>query len=234
MSSQKSGTLNTYEAIIRQSISFLSAEWKGKNGKFIHEEYIAQLSVGLVNLFADNWDHRLPQFDQEVHSDLVDIKKYFEELIVPGGDQLTEKRIKSWCEKIENAPFHYILTLMGQRFTSASARDITALPPSKETLLRSSFRMYNDQICMVTRAWEKHIGRSDDQFWGEMKGSQSKKDEKVKALILRMIDEQTWWNVFFHYKHELVYEIRVASGHGARWNCSGTEFIGFLEPFLQE
>jgi len=93
--------------------------------------------------------------------------------------------------------------------------------------------MYNDQICIATRAWEKHIGRSEDEFWGVMKGNSRDKDEKIRSRIHQMIDQKTWWNVFFHYKHELVYEIRVASGHGIRWNNTGTQLIGFLEPFLE-
>ncbi|WBX78052.1 hypothetical protein PG911_07290 [Tenacibaculum ovolyticum] len=32
-----------------------------------------------------------------------------------------------------------------------------------------------------------------------------------------MLKNKTWWNVYYHYKHELVYEVRIASGHGARW-----------------
>jgi hypothetical protein len=38
--------------------------------------------------------------------------------------------------------------------------------------------------------------------------------------------------VFGHFQHEVVYEARVRSGHGARWAQGGAEFIGFLEPFL--
>lgn len=234
MSSDQAEELNIYEEITRASIPFLSDDWKRKNGRFMQQEYFERFSAGLISLLAENWHNRLPQFDQEVHPDFEEIKTYFEDMLPANGGQLTKKLAMQCGKKIENAPFHYLLTVMGQRFTPASAKDITALPPLTEILLESSFSMYNDQICMATRAWEKHIGRSDDQFWGEMRGSQSEKDKKVRALIVKMIEEQTWWNIFFHYKHELVFEMRVATGHGIRWNSAGTQLIGFLEPFLQE
>jgi hypothetical protein len=50
-------------------------------------------------------------------------------------------------------------------------------------------------------------------------------------MLLHILDNTTWWNVFGHFKHVLVYEARVPSGHGARWGQGGDELIGFLEPF---
>ena len=48
-----------------------------------------------------------------------------------------------------------------------------------------------------------------------------------KLLPARVIarDSATWWNVFGHFAHEVVYEARVPSGHGARWGFGGDEFI---------
>ena len=54
--------------------------------------------------------------------------------------------------------------------------------------------------------------------------------EKQEAIL----DAATWWNVFGHFQHDVVYEARVPSGHGARWGFGGNEFIGFLEPFDEE
>ena len=61
-------------------------------------------------------------------------------------------------------------------------------------------------------------------------------EEATKAAVTRIIEEKTWWNTFIHYKHDVVYEIRIASGEGIRWKKSESELelIGFLEPFLQE
>ncbi|KAA1246823.1 hypothetical protein [Aquimarina sp. RZ0] len=66
------------------------------------------------------------------------------------------------------------------------------------------------------------MGRNEEQF----------KEEKVNTLLSNMIHNKSWWNLFYHYKHKYVYEIRIPSGHGIRWNASGTKLISFLEPFL--
>jgi hypothetical protein len=57
--------------------------------------------------------------------------------------------------------------------------------------------------------------------------------DAARAVLERILDEQTWWNVFGHFQHEVVYEARVPSGHGARWVKGVAAFIGFLEPFLK-
>lgn len=62
----------------------------------------------------------------------------------------------------------------------------------------------------------------------------NQKNENAKNLVAKLIDNKTWWNIFFHYKHRLVYEIRVESGHGIRWNKEETNIIGFLEPFINK
>jgi len=54
--------------------------------------------------------------------------------------------------------------------------------------------------------------------------------QRVEALL----EEATWWNAFEHYSQGLVYEVRVPTGHGARWTLSDYQFIGFLDPFLDE
>ncbi|WP_435261262.1 hypothetical protein [Tenacibaculum sp. nBUS_03] len=58
------------------------------------------------------------------------------------------------------------------------------------------------------------------------------KEEKVRVLLAEMLKNKTWWNVYYHYKHAVVYEIRIASELGARWKKDNLEFIGFIEPFL--
>jgi len=148
---------------------------------------------------------------------------------------LKEKHVeRTWAKVLQNAPFEYLLVILGQRLTPASITDETAIPPSRQTLIESCAETYNGEICVGTRAWEKHVGRSKDNFWGEIKGPPSERDKYVKNLVLEFIDNQVWWNVFYHYKHKLVYEIRIKSGHGIRWNKAGTSIIGFLEPFINE
>ena len=214
---------------IQTSTQFLSDSWKEQYGNFLSEEYLITFSRNMeryINNGIPN-EYPLPNFDEEVTPLLSEVLKNFE--VVLENQSTTSK---DWAKAIEKTPFEYLLILIGQRWTSATLKNEEAIPPLKEALLDSCFAPFNDQICIVTRAWEKHIGRSEDDFWGEMKGNPSEKEEKVRKRILEIIANKTWWNIFYHYKHELVYEIRVPSGHGIRWNAKGTKLIGFLEPFL--
>jgi len=155
-------------------------------------------------------DYGFPYFKEEVTPSPEIVLEHFTPLF-----QTSEVTAEQWAKAIETTPFEYLLVIMGQRWTSASIKDIRALPPSEQTLLESCFAPYNDQITMVTRAWEKHMGRSTDAFWGIAKGNPAQKEETIKQQIIKMIQTKTWWNIFYHYK-----------------NKDGTQLIGFLEPFL--
>ncbi|WP_298544604.1 hypothetical protein [uncultured Aquimarina sp.] len=220
--------MNLFETI-QNSTQFLSDSWKEQYAGFLQEEHLQDFSKNLENYhqFGVPDIHPLPHFDEEVIPTIAEAFKNFEALL---ADKNTTP--KDWAKTIETTPFEYLLILIGQRWTSATLKNEQAIPPLKETLLDSCFTPFNNQICIATRAWEKHIGRSEDHFWGEMKGNPTEKEEKVRKRILEIIENKTWWNIFYHYKHEFVYEIRVPSGHGIRWNATGTRLIGFLEPFL--
>ncbi|GGG23572.1 hypothetical protein GCM10011344_25410 [Dokdonia pacifica] len=214
---------------IQTSIPFLSETWKEQYAPFLEEEALYTFAKAL-HIYTQQGipkEYGLPYFKEEVTPDPEFVLKHFKPLF-----QATDTTPEQWAKAIEATPFEHLLVIMGQRWTSASIKDIHALPPSEKTLLESCFAPYNDQITMVTRAWEKHMGRSSDAFWGIAKGNPTQKEETIKKQITEMIQTQTWWNIFYHYKHELVYEIRVPSGHGIRWNKEGTQLIGFLEPFL--
>ena len=74
----------------------------------------------------------------------------------------------------------------------------------------------------------KHANRSD--YWGEIKGKTEKKNIDAIRIVGDIIDERLWWNKYRHSRDEIIFEIRVASGHGCRWNGDGSKFIGFVEP----
>ncbi|WP_291885022.1 hypothetical protein [Chryseobacterium sp.] len=138
------------------------------------------------------------------------------------------------AQKLEEIPFEHWLNILGQRLTSASIRDEKAIPPSRKVLIEACQKSFNEEITIAQRAWEKHVGRMEDQFWGEVKGNNRQKQEKVMEKINFILDNKTWWNVFFHYKHELVFEVREKGGHGIRWSHGGKHLIGFLEVFINE
>jgi hypothetical protein len=129
-----------------------------------------------------------------------------------------------------------VLLLLGQRRTPASLTDARAIPPTRAELLASANAAHPEGggLTVVARALTKHIPRSSDVFWGEVRGSTAEKNAAANRVLERILGDTTWWNVFGHFQHEVVYEARGPSGHGARWAHGGGEFIGFLEPFAEE
>jgi hypothetical protein len=129
-----------------------------------------------------------------------------------------------------------VLLLLGQRRTPASLTDARAIPPTRAELLGSANAPHPEGggLTVVARALTKHVPRAGGVFWGEVRGSAADKNAAANRVLERVLDDTTWWNVFGHFQHVVVYEARVPSGHGARWAHGGGVFIGFLEPFLPE
>ncbi|GAA3510176.1 hypothetical protein GCM10022393_24160 [Aquimarina addita] len=223
--------------IISNCIPFLSDRWKASNSDFLIPEYIDLFAKKMETYLYDGIPetYPLPLCNDEKTPALSEVIRHFIEVIKitrNNGGAITTDVSKLWAIAIENTTFEYLMILMGQRYTASSSKGKAALPPAKVLLLKSAFTSLNEQILVATKAWEKHAGRSANNFWGEVKGGPKEKEKKVKNIVITMIKNHTWWNIFFHYKHGLVYEIRVPSGHGIRWNRKGTRLIGFLEPFL--
>ncbi|WPO90336.1 hypothetical protein [Chryseobacterium sp. HR92] len=209
-------------------ISLFSKEWKDKYQSILVKEHLETLEKNLQRGKENTLELQLPYFNEEI---IIDRKESFEKFI----DILESKEsdeVKT--ESLETMPFEHWLNILGQRLTSASIRDENAIPPLKTTLIKACEEPFNSEITIAQRAWEKHIGRMDDDFWGEIKGNNQQKQEKVMTKIHEILDNRTWWNVFFHYKHELVFEVREKEGHGIRWSHGGTKLIGFLEKFINE
>jgi hypothetical protein len=221
-------------SIITDSKSFLPPQWKEKYSSFLEAEHWDCFVSKMVKYVQTETSFVAfsPEFIEEIRIPEEQILNYFQPVISLSREGYNENLSRKWAESIENTPFEFLLIILGQRFTSASLRDEKAIPPLKTTLMESCFVPFNPQISKATREWEKHVGRQENSFWGTTKGNPKEKEEKVRRLILDMLKTKTWWNVFYHYKHGLVYEMRVASGQGIRWNQSGTKLIGFLEHFL--
>ncbi len=73
--------------------------------------------------------------------------------------------------------------------------------------------------------------RSGAAFWGVVRGGVADHNRTALGLVRRILREATWWNVYGHFQQGTVFEARIASGHGARWQTVGPIFVGFLEPF---
>ncbi|AZA82263.1 hypothetical protein C1637_09450 [Chryseobacterium lactis] len=214
--------------LFKKYIPLFSDSWKEKYQDILAEEHLENLEKNIQKFKDDSLEFNLPYFNEEVKVSRHEIfRKFIEVFEADESDEV----IASLLEQI---PFEDWLIILGQRLTSASIRNENAIPPLHSALMKACREPFNDEITIAQRAWEKHIGRMDDEFWGKIKGNNQEKQEKVMAKINYILDQATWWNVFYHYKHELVFEVREKEGHGIRWAHRGTKLIGFLEKFIND
>lgn len=214
--------------LIEKYIPLISDSWKEKYQAVLAEEHLKNLADHLRKFQNHTLEWDLPYFNEEIK---IDRSESFQKFITLLESSDSDSVKAGMLEAIQ---FEHWLNVLGQRLTSASIRDENAVPPLKSMLIKACEEPFNSEITIAQRAWEKHIGRMDDDFWGEIKGNNQQKQEKVMAKIHYILDHTTWWNVFFHYKHELVFEVREKEGHGIRWSHGGTKLIGFLEKFINE
>lgn len=209
-------------------IPLFSKDWKEKYQGILTEEHLKNLSLNIQKFKDQTLDLDLPFFNDEIKIDRDDSFNLFTHILE------SENSNKIKVKQLEEIPFEHWLNILGQRLTSASLRDENAIPPLKSLLIEACERSFNKEITIAQRAWEKHVGRMEDQFWGEVKGNNQQKRQIVMEKINFILENKTWWNVFFHYKHELVFEVREKDGHGIRWSHGGKNLIGFLEGFMNE
>lgn len=125
-----------------------------------------------------------------------------------------------------------ILVILGQRITEGSIQTKNSFPPEPSLLINSANQIHKEGLSVAARARSKHVGR--DNFWGEITGKTENKNIIAKKYVEKIIDNHTWWNIYSHFKHNTIFEMRLPSGHGARWSGDGSTFIGFVEPFDSE
>lgn len=212
----------------QQYIPLFSKDWKEKYHLILADEHLQSLHENIQKFKAQTLDLDLPFFNEEIKIDRDESFKLFINIL--DSEDLDIIKV----QQLEEISFEHWLNNLGQRITSASVRDENAIPPLKSLLIEACEQPFNNEITIAQRAWEKHVGRLDDEFWGEVQGNNQQKQQKVMEKIHFILDHKTWWNVFFHYKHELVFEIREKEGHGIRWSHSGKQLIGFLEFFINE
>lgn len=222
--------------ILRQTKNYLSKEWLITHKAFFEEEILQLFAEKLIYYHQSGVSNKLllPLFKDELTPLLKESFAFFKVVLQTfEKNNFEEKAVSQELARIiEYIDFKHVLLLLGQRITSATLQNADGIPPLQSDLMIASFQPYNSQVSKVVRAFEKHAERSEDNYWGIVTGNPKEKVEKVRDILTSMFDEKTWWNVFYHFKHELIYEIRIPSGHGARWKKSNLEFIGFVEPFL--
>jgi hypothetical protein len=203
---------------------------------FAEDEHLARLADRLLAFSQDGVPDTfpLPRFSAECTPPLAEAFAFFRPAVAewttnPDNPELP----KRFTDALLAASCGPVLVLLGQRRTPASISDARAIPPPRSRLLGTATRLHSpaDALTVAARALTKHVHRSPEEFWGQVTGSAADKNALALRRLEDILDRTTWWNVFGHFKHELVYEARVAGGHGARWGRLGEEFIGFLEPF---
>lgn len=214
--------------LFQQYFPLFSQDWREKYQAILAEEHLNSLSENIQKFKDENLDWDLPFFNEELKIDRSESFNTFINIL----ESQNSDEVKT--QQLEEISFEYWLNILGQRLTSASLRDENAIPPLKSLLIDACEKPFNNEITLAQRAWEKHVGRMSDLFWGEVKGNNQQKQQFVMEKINFILDNKTWWNVFFHYKHELVFEVREKDGHGIRWSHGGTHLIGFLEVFINE
>ncbi|CAM9310256.1 unnamed protein product [Scytosiphon promiscuus] len=104
---------------------------------------------------------------------------------------------------------------------------------------RRSKRRRATTVCTLTvggRALCKHAIRAKEGWWGEYGGTEADKNDRAEKIALRILAGATWVNLhlFGGGGGDGVFEVREASGYGARWSADGSTFRGFLEPHMDD
>jgi hypothetical protein len=227
---------------LRASFPLLPMDFRAAHAWLFEEEHVARLADRLLRFAREGVPAAfpLPHFAAECTPPLSDAWAFFREPVAQwqaADDKLSPPLLQRFADALPAAGCKNLLILLGQRLTPASLTDARAIPPARARLLASANREHNpaDHLTVAARALSKHAHRSLEAFWGgEVRGSVAEKNARAVEVLNRILDHATWWNVFGHFAHDLVYEARVPSGHGARWGFGGDEFIGFLEPFDEE
>ena len=181
--------------LFQQYFPLFSQDWRKKYQAILAEEHLNSLS-GNIQKFKDkklDWD--LPFFSEELKIDRSESFNTFINIL----ESQNSDEIKT--QQLEEIPFEHWLNILGQRLTSASLRDENAIPPLKSLLVDACEKPFNSEITLAQRSWEKHVGRMDDQFWGEVKGNNQQKQQLVMGKINFILDNKTWWNVFLSLIH---------------------------------
>ncbi|MGE0434037.1 MAG: hypothetical protein AB7K09_03325 [Planctomycetota bacterium] len=229
---------------LQRSIDYLPAEWRAVYARMLDEEHLDRIAARFEQFLQDGVPETYPEphFSVECSPPMREAFAPFEPILAEwqawSDDQShdaepTEAMLRRFAETMVATDARYLLILLGQRQTPASLVDARGIPPLHATLMAAANARYSeaDALTVAARAWTKHSGRSDDTFWGTPKGSVKDKNEAADAIVRRILDSTTWWNMFGHFQHHTVFEARCPGGHGVRWGEDGSKFIGFLEPF---
>ena len=154
------------------------------------------------------------------------------------GDGDAESLIDEMAEILRTGSIGRLLGLLGQRRTPGSVNDHRGFPPPRSRLIDAADQPVGNQstLSRAARALQKHAIESTDDaaIWPPVVGDTDNKNVLARGVVDDLLDRATWWNIFEHFQHGLIHEVRVPTGHGARWAIDGPTFIGFVDPFAAD
>lgn len=130
-----------------------------------------------------------------------------------------------------------VLTCLGIRHTPGSV-DKHCLP-SRAALERAFSQSYSKEeskgsaLTVGARALAKHYHRSSEGFWGKLRGTEQIRNQQALGTMNKLLNECIWVNLHCLPGDEVVVEVRVREGYGARWYVLKQQgFRGFIEPMM--
>jgi hypothetical protein len=224
---------------LRACHRLLPEPFRSENARlFLEDEHLAHLAQRLLSLARQGIPAGPPppHFSAECTPPLAEVFAPFQHAVAAWHDAPDAPEIAGLlAQAVLAVGCSGLLVLLGQRRTPASLIDARGIPPTRARLLATIDQPCGpgDSLSVAGRALSKHAPRSTEAFWGTVTGSSAQKNAAGRKVVETILDGATWWNVFGHFQHEVVFEARLPTGHGARWGKAGETFIGFLEPFDQ-
>lgn len=214
----------------------LPDSFRSGHQRLFHGEHLEKLAKRLWEFHHEGVPDSFPppHLDVEYTPPLAEVFQSFSEALdlwLRSEDRNSWQSLRLLADALAASTCKNILIVLGQRLTPGSLTDTRAIPRPTNELLEASAQIHSGKLSVGARALTKHLQRNEEAFWGDLRGSEDQKTETAQTLIQSVLQGATWWNVFVHYKHDVVYEARVPEGYGARWGNDGRRFIGFLEPF---
>ena len=178
-------------------------------------------------------------------------------IIPPLPSRPTVGEITKWLRRVGD---HGILEILGMRRTvGTDPRGL--LPPSRFQLLNAAaaattktktkttkegvYVRDKNRLSVAARARAKHAHRGKERFFGIVRGNNEEQSRAAQKIVLRLLNDAVWTNIHTFGgmpKGYLVFEVRIASGYGARWRANYANpvrprevtFRGFLEPQMPD
>jgi len=134
---------------------------------------------------------------------------------------------------------YHILQGLAVTAGSAFGQDSTLDRPTAFSLFTALLARPDGQstpLHVGGKAFTKHSHRDSSGWWGISTGTNADKNSLAEDCFNRIWDSNTWRNLFWLPHGILAFEIRVADGHGMRFQKDSSSsnaqwtFRGFVEP----